>query len=150
MAIHERYRLEGRAYMERIPSAVKIIRRPGGMQAVPMSGSVDWCGALSGGRAVFIEQKRTAEVSLPLMRHGDDTVSPKQADTLAHVAHMGGLGLVLVECRDGWAVLTVDEWMDAIEWASEAGRKSVPLDIMQRIGAPARDGDWLSAIEARE
>jgi hypothetical protein len=142
------YRAQGLAWVERLPSDIRIVRAAGQMRALPVAGGLDFAGAISGGRHVAIEVKSASGPSLPLMRHGKPALLPQQRIRLSWLYACGALALILLRLRGEWVVLDWPAWMMAEEEAHLSGCASVSRARAEHWGASAPGGDWLTAARS--
>jgi len=133
---HERYREQGIARMDKLPTPIKRLRnapgeagKAGQFVAVYESPSgADFLGVLRGGRAVVLEAKRTEDLTWWSPGHVELT----QARHLLDVADLGGVAGVLLL----WAAHGVATWLPARPVGLAA--KAVPPDWCERCADERR------------
>lgn len=123
LAQSERYRVEGRCYLERIATPARSVG--GGRQVYTQGAACDFRGILAGGRGVCAEVKSSSRPSLSLYRHGEPVLSRSQAAQLSWYHALGGLAWLLVRTSAGWWRIDWSAWDEAVAEADAAGRASL-------------------------
>lgn len=168
---HALYAAEGRAFVQRLPVPTRHVGEAppgcpvGSFLAVrTVRSTTDYVGVLGAGRlagrGVFIEVKSCAEDRCAFYEDGNTRggLRRHQADVLARVQRLGGLGLAIVLLPSGVWVVDVETWGFV---ARVAGRKSWSRALFSEHAVMVADGataarvangtggrlDWLAALQ---